>query len=534
MEDMTHCRVHRERPAGCVCPTCKNRPLCESCKQDHEIGTGHITENFKEVGLALMHQYIQYGMPASELDKGLIKIAKEFNAGLLREIDRLQSSRVQNDERCSKMQKLDSEGRYTELYLYAKSLQVGGANNEHAMGEMNKRLLEMLDRTSKELKKVLSEIAAIQHKLVFEAYQNDEVLVIKSESCTGEVDVISALKPADTSVTTTKLKAIYIDHWYVAGDRVASKLAFLLKTNPISAIYLEGRDISDAGAKEFAQAAFDNQALSAFCITSSRISDTGAKAVAEMVRNSHSLTALYFSGWEISDSGAMEVAEAVKGRPLSVFYLGGLMISDSGAMIVAEAVKSCPLFAFGFASDKISDKGAIAVTKIMKDCPISAFYIGGIKISNSGAAAVAEILSSGGCASTLSAFYLKSLDISDSGAKKVADAMRSCTRLSWYLNSKPLSGETLIYILEGMAGTLRSVNLCIGEVSKEQIDSCLCKVQKSGVARQLKLRLQCCTEAAETVCEKSAAEWNAKLSEFVVVSYVGYLFRDEAILGVLK
>ncbi len=43
--------------------------------------------------------------------------------------------------------------------------------------------------------------------------------------------------------------------------------------------------------------------------------------------------------------------------------------------------------------------------------------------------------------------------ISDSGAKKVADADRGCTRLpAFYPDCESISGETLVYTLEGMAG----------------------------------------------------------------------------------
>ncbi len=537
MEDMAHCAVHHESPAKYVCPACKNRPMCESCKQNHEIGTGHIPENFKEIGLALMNQHIQDagGRLAKELTNELIKVVKELETGLLREIDTLQSALVNSDEQCHIMQKLDSEGRYAELYFYAKSLLAGGANNKAATGELNKRLLEMLDKSVKELKKVQIEIAAAkQYKPAFAAYKKGEVLVLEDRSYNEEEQIVSALKAVDMS---TKVKAVYIDSWLAVGDCVASELASQLKAHPVSALYLAGNHISDAGAKVLTQAAFCNNLLSTFCIWSCRISDTGAKAVAEAARSCRSLTTLYLSGWKISDSGAKAVAEAVKGCPLSVFYLLGHRISNVGAVCVAEAVKSCPLSAFCLASNKMSDAGAIAVTKTVKDCQLSAFCLGGNKMSDAGAAAVAEILSSGGCANTLFAFYIGGGDISDSGVKKVADAVGGCPLLSeFYIESKPISGKTVAYILESMAGvsTIRSVNLRGGEISKEQMGFCLDRLQQSGVARQLKLRFRCDTEAAKSVCEKFEAEWNAKLAEFRIVSSIGSLFTDEVTLGVPK
>ncbi len=146
---------------------------------------------------------------------------------------------------------------------------------------------------------------------------------------------------------------------------------------------------------------------------------------------------------------------------------------------------------------------------------------------------MAEILSSGGCASTLSTLFLVRGGISDSGTKNVADAVRGCPRLSaLYLHGEAISGETLAHILESMAGisTIRSVNLRLGEVSKEQMDSCLNRLQQSGVARQLKLRFQCVTEAAKSVCKKFAAEWGAKLAEFRVVPSIIGLFNAEVTL----
>ncbi len=536
MEKSARCAVHRKQ-LEYVCPACDNLLLCETCKRDHETVTGHAPENCKEVGLAIMRQCVQDagGRLAKGLVKRLRKGLKELEAGILREIDRFQERCMQTKE-LREMRRLDSEGRYAELYLlYAKSLPAGGANKNGAeIEELNKRLLEMIDAASGGLKKVLSEVAAstVQYKPVFAVYKKDEVfVVVKDNFCRDEEMVVSALKAADTS----KLKAVYIDALSAVGDRVASELASRLQIHPISALCLKGYDISDTGAEALARAAFRGKSLSAFCIASGQISDTGVKAVAEAARNCPSLTTFYLSGWDISDFGAKALAEAVKGCPLSVFYLLGNKISDSGAKAVAETVKDCPLSAFCLHGFMISNAGAISVAKTIKDCPLSAFYITGGNISDSGAMAVAETLSSGGCASTLSAFYIWINVAADSGAKKVADAIRGCTKLSeFYIGGKSISGEALVYILEGMISTIRIVNLCIDEINKEQMDSCLDRLHQRGIAKQLKLRLQCGTKAAESVCEKSAAEWNAKLAEFRIVPFINSLFVDEEILGVPK
>ncbi len=528
MED--HCMIHSKKMMEYVCP-CKNIPLCKACKLAHEAETGHATEDCKEVGLAILHQHIQCagGSLAKTLAKGLREIVKELEAGFLREIDGFQESCVQTEE-LRKMRKLDSDGRYAELYSYAKSLHVGGAKNEAAVEELNKRLLDMIDTASAGLNKMRNRIAVPQHKPVFASYKKDEVLVFKDKSYNTVGEMVSALHNADMS---TKVKAAYIDLLIGFGDRATLELASRLQTHPVSALYLKGY-ISDAAAEVLAQAAFRGKSISAFCVWSIIISDTGAKAVAEAARNCRSLTTFYLVGYRISETGAKTVAEAVKSCPLSVFYLGSAYISDSGAAAVAEAVKGCPLSAFCLWSCEISDAGAIAMAKTVKDCLLSVFYLEGSKMSDSGATAVAETLSSGRCASTLSAFYMCVYKMPDSGAKKVADAIRGCTRLSeFYLYSRLISGETVTYILKGMAGvsTIRSVNLCIGEISKEQMDSCLDQLQQSGNAKQLKLRLRCETEAANSVCEKFAAEWNAKLSEFRIVGPTTDLFENEVLLG---
>ncbi len=531
MEKLAHCAVHRKRPAEYVCPACDDIPLCKACGQEHASKTGHAPEDCKEIGLAIMHQHVQCagGRQANELAKGLRNVVKELETGFLREIDRFQSNCTQTKE-LRKMQQLDSEGRYAELYFYAKSLPAGGAKNRAATGELNKSLLEMSDTASSGLKKVLSEIAAAQHIPVFAAYKKDEMLTIRGNFCGDEDKIISVLHNADMS----KFKVVDIRVWGIIGDHVASELVSRLQIHPMFAVCLSDVNISDAGAEVLAQAAFRGKSLSAFFIAGSKISDTGAKAVAEAARNCRSLTTLYLNGWEISDSGAKAVAEAVKGCPLSMFYLWGSKISDSGAMIVAEAVKGCPLSAFCLGSNEMSDAGAIAVAKTIKNCQLSVLYLGSDRISDSGATAVAETLSSGGCANTLSAFCLWCSGISDSGTKKVADTIRGCPLLSVFcIEGKPISGETAAYILEGVAGisTIRSVNLCVGKISKEQMDSCLSRVQKNGVARQLKLRFQCDTEADKSVCEKFAAEWNAKLAEFMVVQSINVLFITEMTLG---
>ncbi len=535
MEKLARCAVHRKQ-LEYVCPACDNLLLCGTCKRDHEIVTGHAPENCKEVGLAIMRQCIQDagGRLAKGLVKGLRKELKKFEAGVLREIGRFQESCMQTEE-LRKMRKLDSEGRYVELYLlYARNLPAGGANKNGAeVGELCKRLSEMIDTTSGGLTKVLSKVAAsaVQYKPVFATYKKDEVFVFINESCEDEERIMSALKTVDTP----KFQAVYIYSWHAAGDRVASEIASRLQTHPISALYLSGYDISDAGAEVLTRAAFRGKSLSAFCIVSHKISDIGAKAVAEAARNCPSLTTFYLYGSNISDSGAKAVAQAVKSCTLSVFYLSGGKISDSGAKAVAEAAKDYSLSAFCLYGGEMSDAGAISVAKTMKDCQLSAFYLVGEKISNAGATAVAETLSSGGCASTLSAFYIWINDAADSGTKKVADAIRGCTKLSeFYIGGELMSGETLVYILEGMISTIRSVNLYVGEVSKEQMDSCLGRLHQRGVAKQLKLRFQCGTEAVKSVCEKSAAEWNTKLAEFRIVSGILNIFRNEVILGVPK
>ncbi len=161
MEEIPHCAIHRRRLVEYVCLDCMNLPMCETCKLEHARETGHAPEDCKEVGQRLMNQRIQDagGRQIKELAKGLRGGQKELGAELLREIDKFQSSLVQTEEQ-SKMRRLDSEGRYAELYFYAKSLPAVGANNEAATKELNKCLLKVLDTTYEGLQKVRNKIAA--------------------------------------------------------------------------------------------------------------------------------------------------------------------------------------------------------------------------------------------------------------------------------------------------------------------------------------------------------------------------------------
>lgn len=115
MGKLAHCATYRTRPVEYVCPICENFPQCEACEQEHVNDTQNTHENCKEV--AIMHRHIQCvgGRVAKVL--GLRKGMKEFEAGVLREIDRLQESCMQTEERCG-IRMLDREGKYTELYTY--------------------------------------------------------------------------------------------------------------------------------------------------------------------------------------------------------------------------------------------------------------------------------------------------------------------------------------------------------------------------------------------------------------------------------
>ncbi len=389
---------------------------------------------------------------------------------------------------------------------------------------------------------VATKAAASQYEPVFAAaYKKSEVLVFNDKPCENIEKAVSDLISADMS----KFTAVYIDSVDFVNDDVALKLAPHLQYHSLSKLYLKDFEISNAGAKMLAEAAFHNKSLSAFCIWGG-ISDTGAEEVAKAARNCKSLNTFYLYGFGISDLAAKAVAEAMKDCPLSVFHLGSYRISDLGAAAVANAVNKCPLSVFYLQSigGKISDLGVIAVAKAVKNCPLSVFALVNHTISDEGATAVAKEIVSGGCASTLSAFYLSSCRISDLGAKKVADIFGCSHPLSaFFINDCSLSGETVAYILKNVADTItstsasastiiRSVNLRVGKISKEQMDSCLNLLQPSGAGKQIKLRFQCNDESTKIVCEKSEAEWNGKLAEFRIVKDLQNLFEEEMILGV--
>ncbi len=483
MEDKIHCALHSNRPAEYVCPYCNNLPMCESCKQEHIIDQGHQPANCKEIGCKLMRLRMrepEKNQLTKELAKMLRKIVKELEAGLLGEIKKLQSN-WELAKGQHEMQKLNREGRYAELYFYAKNLPVDCANNNGALQKLKECLLEKFYAASEEVDKSQSKIIALampriapQFKPMLATYWRNEVFLIKPDSdIDTKQNVLSALKSTNMSM----FKAIFILPWCRIENQVALELASILQMSSVSALYFEGRDISDIGAEALAQTAFHNNSLTMFCIRGENISDAGAEAVAKVARN---CPFLY------------------------TFYIGGHSISDTGAKTVAKALKDCPLTAFGLWGDKISDSGAIAVTKIISSCN-----------------------------RTLSAFLLSSRDISADGAKKVVDMVRSWPLLSeFYLSGQRLSEETLAYILEAMAGVscIRSVNLYIGGVaSKGQIDYCLARLQFSGVAKQLKLRFQC--EDNESMYEKYIADWKEKFAELRIVEYVTLPFIEERVLG---
>ncbi|MDR3548020.1 MAG: hypothetical protein P4M11_07115 [Candidatus Pacebacteria bacterium] len=135
--------------------------MCEECRQARVKGGGHAPKDCKEVGLALMHQHIQNagGRQAKEQAKEIRECLKEFEAAFQQEMDRFRSSLVQTEEQ-RKMQRLCNEGKYAELYSYAKSLPAGGANNEAATEEHNKRLLKVFDIIYEGLQKARNKTVA--------------------------------------------------------------------------------------------------------------------------------------------------------------------------------------------------------------------------------------------------------------------------------------------------------------------------------------------------------------------------------------
>ncbi len=478
MEDKIYCTLHRKRPAEYVCASC-NLSMCESCNQVHINDAVHWPESCKEVGCALMHKRIQEAdgkQQTKELAKLLRKTMKELEAGLLREIDKLQFNSELPKELCE-MQKLEHEERYAELYFLVKGLD---ANNETTMRELGKRLMDTVDTASDTLKKVQSMIIALatrvipQHKPMLTAYKRDEVYSIMPDSYAATADYVLSALDSD------KYKAMFIWPLFRIGDEGATALASALQTHPVSAFFLFDNNISDIGAESLAKAAFRHDRITMFCLDSNIITDAGAKAVAEAVRNCPSL---------------------------NTFYISSLAISDPGAKTLANAMKGCPLSVFGLVGDKISDAGAIAA---------------------------AEIISS--CAGTLCTFFLGSSRISAAGAKKVTNVVsKRCRAITeFYLGSEPLSGEALTYILEAMAGisSIRSVNIYIGgDVSKEHMDSCLTKLQQSEAGKLLKLRISCEGDNAKSVCGKCVTEWNGKFVEFQIVEHIGHIFVKEVILG---
>ncbi len=212
MEKLLFCQVHRKRPVEYVCPNCENLRMCEECKRGHVSDEGRAPENCKEVGQRLMHQRIQDagGQQAKELAKGLRKGLNELESGLMREIDRFQSSLVQTDEQ-RKMQKLNCEERYAELYFYAKSLPAVGANNKAATEELNKRLLKILDTAYEGLQNVRNKIAAGAGETLAEK-MDKELRELRRDLHNNEESLRKCLAACDASWLKESIAAIGKQH----------------------------------------------------------------------------------------------------------------------------------------------------------------------------------------------------------------------------------------------------------------------------------------------------------------------------------
>ncbi len=477
-----HCILHRQKVAEYVCPYCDNLLLCETCKQEHANAERHSPENCKEVGLALMRQRIENTsgkLQTEELTRGLMGVMKELEAGLLREIDRFQASLAQNED-VSKMRGLEREGRYAELYFYVRGLPVVAAKSEGEVQDIRKRLTKMVDTASDGLKALRDKAAATtavpQYKPMFATYKEDEVLFFDKLLCGyDDSKMVSALHSAAEGMSN-KVKAAFITSSIINEYRLTIEIASILRTNPVSALYYSGSQISDDCAELLANALLDMKSLSVFCLNTVFVSDRGVKAVAVAARCCPSLT---------------------------TFFLQGGMVSNSGVKAMTELMKGCPLSAFGFMSGGISDEGETAL---------------------------ADMISS--CSSTLSAFSLKEPKISDAGIKKMADAARNCHLLSaFYLGCNPLSGEMLAYVLEAVTGASSSIRLVSLYIAGEQLDSCLMKLEKSWIGRQLQLQLLCNNES---VCVACATKWSGKFSGLKISPHDWPGFIEEVVLGTRK
>ena len=145
------------------------------------------------------------------------------------------------------------------------------------------------------------------------------------------------------------------------------KLCAALKVNTtLISLYLQFKEIGDAGAAAIAQALVGNETLTQLYLYYNRIGDAGAAAIAQALVGNTTLTQLYLHNNQIGDAGAAAIGEALVGNEtLTQLNLANNQIGDAGAAAIGEAlVSNKTLTTLNLANNQIGDAGVETLTSL--------------------------------------------------------------------------------------------------------------------------------------------------------------------------
>jgi Tfp pilus assembly protein PilF len=144
-----------------------------------------------------------------------------------------------------------------------------------------------------------------------------------------------------------------------------------ITTNSITALYLWGKQIGDAGVQALAETLKINHSVSALYLGANQIGDDGVQALGEALKINHSITVLDLQSNQIGVAGAKELAETLKdNQSITFLHLGQNQIGDVGVQALAEALKiNQSLTNLQLYGNQIGDAGVQALLQALKINP---------------------------------------------------------------------------------------------------------------------------------------------------------------------
>ncbi len=551
-QESWNCIVHATTPAEYCCLGCRSRLLlCAECKRAHVSSTGHAVDSCKDAGLSLMQREIEGGDTAQRLLKSLAgelgSAVEEFKSGILKRVQDFCYTKCA--EARGRLQKLETEGKFAELYFCAKDIERKGQEETRAFvsavaDDEVRKLREVLRgkldgaamlrgtdglRTSpvkRDGNEETKRVEATPSKPMFAAYTKKETL--KTTEGAKEEEVVAQFEKADVR----GCKMIYAPSG--AGNRTAEMIAKLVSTAPsISAFYLSGYSISDRGACAVALAV-GNKNVEKFYLSGESVSDSGIIAVANAIKSNRNISAFCIDCDNMTYKSVSKLAKVIEeGTNISAVYLGASNLSDKGVQEIAAAVEiNRNISAIYLDSGDMTDSGGVSMAHALEaNNNISSFSLASSNLSDKTAFAVASAVDKN---ANISKFYLDGAGISDEGAKKLAAAMRKNQHItSVYLVCMGLTRNGLSVIFEAVAShaAVRSVNMFLPGCEKvTEVDIYYWLEMVQGLGQRLKLRFECEEKYLDDVCENG--RWKGKFAELRVVDSVQSLFESEVMLGI--